>query len=141
MSTGGYDRKSGVSSYYSGRRSEDVLNQDFPSPTRGQYQQVDRQADHLQHDSASSFYNPNGPSRASVEQFSRQPTAGYNGASYYDTGRTEPVKGGYDEESPFQDEPFDIYADFNNAGPRYSKATFVPDNGSAEVLVLSEGRR
>ncbi|THG99090.1 hypothetical protein EW026_g3187 [Hermanssonia centrifuga] len=48
--------------------------------------------------------------------------------SYYAAGRTEPVKGGYDEDA-FRDEPFDIYADFNNAGPKYSKATFGVDDG------------
>ena len=42
----------------------------------------------------------------------------------------EPVKGAYDEEdTAFRDEPFDIYADFNNQGPRYSKATFGFDDG------------
>jgi len=49
------------------------------------------------------------------------PTAGYNTTSYQDMGRQEPVKGGYDEEEAM-DEPFDIYADFNNQGPRYSTA-------------------
>lgn len=122
-----YDRKSAASSFYGNRRSSvDVLNQDFPDPSTPQFQPAER----MRHDSASSFYNPNGPSRASAEHFAQQPPAGYNRTSYFDTGRTEPVKGGYDEEDgAFRDEPFDIYADFNNAGPRYSKATFGSDNG------------
>lgn len=84
--------------------------------------------EHTRNDDASSFYNPNGPSRASAEHWTQRPTAGYNSSSYFDAGRAEPVKGGHDEEA-FQDEPFDIYADFNNAGPRYSKATFGADDG------------
>lgn len=53
-----------------------------------------------------------------------RPTAGYNSGSYFKAGRAEPVKGGYDEEETvgLKDDGFDIYADFNNAGPRYSNA-------------------
>ncbi|KAJ3556762.1 hypothetical protein NM688_g1846 [Phlebia brevispora] len=128
MSGQEYDRKSAVSSFYDRRRSSvDVLNQDFPSPSTPHYGQPER----TRHDSASSFYNPNGPSRTSAEHWAQQPpAAGYNSSSYFDAGRTEPVKGGYDEE---RDEPFDIYADFNNTGPRYSKATFGLDNGYRPV--------
>ena len=126
MSTGGYDRKSGVSSFYDRRRSSvDVLNQDFPSPSTPHYGEPQR----TRHDSASSFYNPNGPTRTSAEHWAQQQTAGYNSSSYFDAGRAEPVKGGYDEEEALRDEPFDIYADFNNTGPRYSKATFGADDG------------
>ena len=118
-----YDRKSAVSSFYGGRRaSGDALQQDFPSPSH--YADY---PSHARQDSRSSFYNPNGPSRASVELLN-QPSAGYN-PSTFQGGRQEPIKGGYDEESAFQDEPFDIYADFNNQGPRYSKATFGQDDG------------
>ena len=58
-----------------------------------------------------------------------QPSAGYNPSTFLEGGRQEPIKGGYDEEHAFRDEPFDIYADFNNQGPRYSKATFGVDDG------------
>lgn len=51
----------------------------------------------------------------------RTSTAGYNRTSFLHTGREEPLKGGRDEELG-QDEPWDVYADFNNAGPRYSAA-------------------
>ncbi len=72
-------------------------------------------------DDASSFFSPQ-----------MQPQgAGYNRASFFDSGRTAPVKGGRDEEEaafidgdPGQpkDAGWDVYADFNNTGPRYSNA-------------------
>lgn len=118
-----YDRKSGTSSYYGNRRSSyDALNQDFPSP---QFPEADR----ARHDSTSTFNNPNGPSRRSAEALSSYGTPGYNPSSFMAPARMEPVKGGYDEEAAYRDEPFDIYADFNNQGPRYSKAVFTPDDG------------
>ena len=118
------DRKSAVSSFYGGRRaSSDALQQDFPSPTH--YADY---PSHARQDSRSSFFNPNAPHRGSVELLNQQ-SAGYNPTTFFDGGRQEPVKGGHDEEAAFRDEPFDIYADFNNAGPRYSRATFGTDNG------------
>lgn len=123
-----YDRKSVGSSFYGGRRpSADALQRDFPSPTH--YADY-APAAHARQDSRSSFYNPDGPSRASVELLN-QPTSGYNPSTFLEGGRQEPIKGGYDEEAAFRDEPFDIYADFNNQGPRYSKATFGVDDGYA----------
>lgn len=100
-----YDRKSTVSSFYGGRRSSvDALNTDFNLPPGAARPRVD---------STSSFYGANRVSRA--DPYDAQ-TAGYNQSSYFDAGRTEPVKGG-DEEAAW-----DVYADFNNAGPRYSTA-------------------
>ena len=125
-----YDRKSAVSSFYGGRPSNaEALHADFP-PSGGQ-------TGRLRTDSASSFYNPNGPSRASAELLTR-PTAGYNSGSYFNAGREEPVKGGYDEEEAagLRDEPFDIYADFNNAGPRYSTAFGKSDAGYAVFSIV-----
>ncbi|KAI0345563.1 hypothetical protein BDW22DRAFT_1324469 [Trametopsis cervina] len=117
-----YDRQSGSQSYYGGRRgSADAFNRDFPP---AQFPEPQR----ARHDSSSTFNNPNGPSRASTEGFQQYPSAGYNSNSFMATGRTEPVKTGYDE-----DEPFDIYADFNNQGPRYSKAVFSPDDGYIRI--------
>ena len=106
-----YDRKSTVSSFYGGRRSGDVLSGDFPpsgQPAR------------TRADSTNSFYGANRASRADGYE---PPTAGYNQSSYFAAGRTEPVKGG-DEEAAW-----DVYADFNNAGPRYSTAFGMADNG------------
>ncbi|KIY46798.1 hypothetical protein FISHEDRAFT_32908 [Fistulina hepatica ATCC 64428] len=60
-------------------------------------------------------------------------TAGYNRNSFFFAGREEPLKGGDDDDEDPADafsptEPvFDIYADFNNAGPKYS-AAFVPSS-------------
>ncbi|EKM49804.1 uncharacterized protein PHACADRAFT_106737 [Phanerochaete carnosa HHB-10118-sp] len=119
-----HDRKSVVSSFYGGRRaSGDALQQDFPSPAP--YADY---TSHARQDSRSSFFNPNAPGRGSVELLNKQ-SAGYNNTTFFDGGRQEPVKGGYDEEAALRDEPFDIYADFNNQGPRYSRAAFGADNG------------
>lgn len=123
-----HDRKSVVSSFYGGRRaSGEVLRQDFPSPSH--YADY---PSHARQDSRSSFFNPNAPGRGSVELLNQQ-SAGYNNTTFFDGGRQEPVKAGYDEEAGFRDEPFDIYADFNNQGPRYSRATFGMDNGYRRV--------
>ncbi|KAF8987080.1 hypothetical protein BDZ89DRAFT_1124736, partial [Hymenopellis radicata] len=46
-------------------------------------------------------------------------TAGYNRGSFFHAGREEPLKGGDEEQG---EGGFDIYADFNNAGPKYSSA-------------------
>lgn len=52
-----------------------------------------------------------------------RPSAGYNRDSFRRIGRQEPVKGGPDEEHDAGEmEAWDVYADFNNAGPRYSSA-------------------
>jgi hypothetical protein len=42
--------------------------------------------------------------------------------SYLDAGREEPVKGGNDEVEQPNEGGWDVFADFNNAGPRYSHA-------------------
>ena len=50
-----------------------------------------------------------------------RPSAGYNRDSFRRIGRQEPVKGGPDEEKDADEaEAWDVYADFNNVGPRYS---------------------
>ncbi|KAI0754465.1 hypothetical protein C8Q80DRAFT_1266090 [Daedaleopsis nitida] len=110
-----YDRKSTVSSFYGGRRSGDALNSDFNLPPGAARPRVD---------STSSFYGANRASRADV--YDAQ-TAGYNQGSYFDQGRTEPVKG-VDEEAAW-----DVYADFNNAGPKYAAAFGMGDNGYRQV--------
>ncbi|KAI0365334.1 hypothetical protein BV20DRAFT_1125022 [Pilatotrama ljubarskyi] len=121
-----YDRKSAVSSFYGGRRSSvDALNNDFPPPGPP----VGR----TRADSASSFYGANRASRADL--YDATPSAGYTRTSYYDAGRAEPVnfaRPGVDEEAPA--EPvWDVYADFNNAGPRYSTAFGIADKGYRQV--------
>jgi hypothetical protein len=123
-----YDRKSAVSSFYGGRKSSgEVLHQDFPSASH-----FTNDLSHGRQDSRSSYYDPSGPTRASAELLNQQ-SAGYNTTTFPGGGRQEPVKGGYDEESAFRDEPFDIYADFNNEGPRYSRATFGMDDGYISI--------
>ncbi|KIM66721.1 hypothetical protein SCLCIDRAFT_295618 [Scleroderma citrinum Foug A] len=47
-----------------------------------------------------------------------------NASSFFDTGRQEPLEGGADEEQEEapKNQPWDIYADFNNSGSWYSTA-------------------
>ncbi|KAJ7505806.1 hypothetical protein B0H11DRAFT_1707808 [Mycena galericulata] len=119
------DRKSTVSSFYGGRKgSLDALNQDFPSPSADYGgQQTARPRD-----DASSFYNPE--RRGSADLLAGR--AGYNRGSFFHAGREEPLKGGRDEEDLGPETPdggWDVYADFNNAGPRYSSAFGQQDTG------------
>jgi hypothetical protein len=112
------DRKSAVSSFYGGRKSSDALNNDFPPPATN-YSPPPGQR-RPRKDDASSFYNPDRLSRSSADMLGpagRASTAGYNQESFFHAGREEPLKGGQDE-----NEAWDVYADFNNAGPRYSSA-------------------
>ncbi|KAE9391833.1 hypothetical protein BT96DRAFT_979690 [Gymnopus androsaceus JB14] len=111
------DRKSTVSSFYGGRKgSMDALNNDFPSPSGQNYQTQARGRD-----DASSFFNPDRASR-NLDGAGRASTAGYNRGSFFFAGREEPLKGGRDEEEEAGGGAWDIYADFNNTGPRYSTA-------------------
>ena len=72
-------------------------------------------------DTASSFFIPDRTSRANVDLMGpRQQSAGYNSTSFAHAGREEPLRGGRDEEEP--EGAWDVFADFNNAGPRYSTA-------------------
>lgn len=102
-----YDRKSMVSSFYGGRKSSDVLNADFVGNSTGA------------RDDASSFFHTS--NRAPEAHNLRPQNAGYNRSSFFHIGRAEPVKGGQDEEEA-QNDAWDVYADFNNTGPRYSNA-------------------
>lgn len=125
------DRKSTVSSFYGGRRSSvDALNRDYvaPAPT------TDPRA---RRDSSSSFFNPTGtgtPPRGATGP-GRTNGAGYNRMSYFDAGREEPVKGGHDEPEQPNEGGWDVYADFNNKGPRYSHA-FGIGNNEARCVTL-----
>ncbi|OBZ71128.1 hypothetical protein A0H81_08479 [Grifola frondosa] len=124
MSGMDYDRRSAVSSFYGGRRSSfDALNSDFPSTSHGQPERA-------RVDSASSFFQPDGTRGDGVDG---NPSAGYNRMSYFDAGRVEPVKGGHDEESQAGDGGWDVFADFNNTGPRYSTAFGRGDAGYRHV--------
>ena len=126
------DRKSTVSSFYGGRRSSaDALNRDYLAAAPSSDPRARR-------DSSSSFFNPAGPGAlprgAAVP--SRTNGAGYNRMSYFDAGREEPVKGGLDEVEQPNEGGWDVYADFNNAGPRYSHAFGIGNNESKCVAFL-----
>ncbi|OJA09442.1 hypothetical protein AZE42_02617 [Rhizopogon vesiculosus] len=107
-----YDRKSTVSSFYGARRgSFDALHQTPNYAPSGRQQ-----------DDASSFYADRQP-RVSHDVLSGGQSAGYNASSFFAAGRLEPLKGGRDEEEEAPEaQTWDVYADFNNAGPRYSSA-------------------
>jgi hypothetical protein len=111
------DRRSAVSSFYGGRRSSvDALNRDYASPSLSDHR--------ARRDSSSSFFNPN--ATGNLPRGATEPTrvhgAGYNRMSYLDAGREEPVKSGNDDFERPNEGGWDVYADFNNAGPRYSHA-------------------
>ncbi|KAF9231014.1 hypothetical protein BU15DRAFT_81368 [Melanogaster broomeanus] len=116
-----YDRKSAVSSFYGARRSIDVLN-DVPGVPSGNANQYPRGAARPRAESQSSFYADR-QSRTSHDVLNGQ-SAGYNASSFLDAGRQEPLKGGRDEEEEAAGTPetWDVFADFNNMGPRYSSA-------------------
>jgi hypothetical protein len=136
-----YDRKSTVSSFYGDRRtSYDALNtrHDLASPTSPAHaaNASNAAATRTRHDSSSSFFNPNSglpPGAANP-----RPSAGYNRSSYFDTGREEPVKGSYEAAGAEEGEGWDVYADFNNAGPKYSTAFGLMNNEARCVLPLSK---
>jgi len=110
-----YDRKSTVSSFYGRKNSTDALNQEYQNPPAGRSGRG--------RDDASSFFSPD--ARPSMDHLTGgRSSIGYNKGSFYPAGREEPVKGGRDEEKDLggQTEAWDVYADFNNAGPRYSNA-------------------
>lgn len=71
--------------------------------------------------------------------YARHPSAGYNQESFLAAGRQEPLKGGRDEEADLaspHDQGWDVYADFNNAGPKYSAAFGQNDAGCVRVTFL-----
>lgn len=119
-----YDRKSNVSSFYGGRKNSlDALNTDFPTTSPRERPR----------DDASSFFNPE-QSRGSMDLLNgeRAGTAGYNSGSFFHAGRMEPLKGGRDEDEAANqvgEGIWDVYADFNNTGPRYSTAFGQTDKG------------
>ena len=57
------------------------------------------------------------------------PASGYTADSFSKIpDSVEPIKGGRDEEVG-TGAGWDVYADFNNAGPRYNSIGLRPDNG------------
>ncbi|KAH0832410.1 hypothetical protein J3R83DRAFT_13447 [Lanmaoa asiatica] len=112
-----YDRKSAVSSFYGARRSIDALN-DTPAPASPS-NNLPRGAARPRAESQSSFYADR-QSRTSQDLLNAQ-SAGYNASSFFAAGRQEPLKGGRDEEEEAgHPENWDVFADFNNTGPKYS---------------------
>jgi len=109
------DKRSVVSSFYSGRRSQDILASN-QSPI-GEHIPLSqqRQDGYYKDDFSPGDENFRGmpPPRAS---------SGYNRDSFARSARTEPVKGLHEEDGQGGGGAgWDVYADFNNAGPRYSQ--------------------
>ena len=97
------DRKSTVSSFYGRPRSSyDALNQDYPSPSAQPRQS---------RDDASSFFNP-----------AARPLGAADRNSYLFNGQSNQEYRDDAHGYSTADTGFDIYADFNNAGPKYSSA-------------------
>lgn len=128
-----------------------------------------QRAQRAERDDASSFYGGRGSTE--LLSPTGRTSAGYNRMSYFDVGREAPVKGGRDEEEdvgfrrggaarnpggdsystrgsaygqgPEADEgdAWDVYADFNNAGPRYSTAfgskCVAPQTSLSSILFMS----
>ncbi|KAG5644549.1 hypothetical protein DXG03_008204 [Asterophora parasitica] len=109
------------------KTSLDALNSDFPSNS-----QTGRPRD-----DASSFFNPEQAPRGSFDPLAegRTSSAGYNRGSFFHAGREEPLKGGRDEEEANQvgEGIWDVYADFNNTGPRYSTAFGQTEKGYHQI--------
>lgn len=151
-----HDRRSAVSSFYGERRSHDALRNPgggASSSASGPYDPYAASSPpaadpRARRDSNSTFFNPDAV---------RTPgSAGYNSKSYFDTGREEPVKGTYEDEeraaagygydrggSPDTKvdvgapaSGWDVYADFNNAGPKYSSAFAQPQHECAIFLSI-----
>lgn len=129
------DRKSAVSSFYGGRKNSlDALNNDFPSSSGRHY---DHQSPPGRPGDDNSFYDSRA-SRGSVDMLhnGRPNSAGYNSTSFLGGARQEPLKGGRDEEEQMDmptEGSWDVFADFNNAGPRYSTA-FTQNSGPGYAL-------
>lgn len=106
---------------------------------------------------SSAFFSPNRQSQNSADiltgdmgppgQRGTAGSAGYNRTSFFAPGREAPVKGGTDEQLPLhqgglapggQDEGWDVYADFNNAGPRYSTAFGTNTTAFVHVNMICE---
>ncbi|TFK39099.1 hypothetical protein BDQ12DRAFT_630303 [Crucibulum laeve] len=122
------DRKSTVSSFYGARKTSlDALNSDFSQLPPGAASVRPRERD-----DSSSFFNPD---RQSMDALNGgRTTPGYNRNSFFPGAREEPLKGGRDEEE--QTDAWDVYADFNNAGPKYSTA-FTQNNQGYHQLAPS----
>jgi hypothetical protein len=126
------DRKSVVSSFYGGRRSSvDALNRDYAAPQ------------HLTPEPAVtlpplfSILQATGALPRGATPPTHTNGAGYNRMSYFDAGREEPVKGGYDEVEQPNEGGWDVFADFNNTGPRYSHAFGLGNNETRCVASIT----
>jgi len=109
------------------KTSLDALNADFPTSPPGRPR-----------DDASSFFNAEHEPHTSADLLNagRTSTAGYNRGSFFHAGREEPLKGGRDEEEAANqvgEGIWDVYADFNNAGPRYSTAFGQKEKGYQQL--------
>jgi hypothetical protein len=111
------DRRSNISSAYSSRPpgAAAPTQQHQPRPSGASTLYDTHGAELARRDSNSTFFSPP-PGRGGGG------TAGYNRASYFDTGREEPLRDHEEGDMGKGGGDWDVYADFNNTGPRYSTA-------------------
>ncbi|KAF8574224.1 hypothetical protein K439DRAFT_1399184 [Ramaria rubella] len=146
------DRRSNVSSFYDPRGRGSPFD---PNQVLAPHQQPTSHRPRMDSTTSSAYANPNRMSQNSADiltgDMGSTPglrgtagSAGYNRTSFFAPGRVAPVKGGADERLPLhqadvmpssQDEGWDVYADFNNAGPRYSSAFAAGDKGYRQIPV------
>ncbi|KAG8920289.1 hypothetical protein FRC02_000993 [Tulasnella sp. 418] len=111
------DGRSAVSSFYGGRRSQDVFR-------KAEAQQPPRQRE--RRDSHSTFFGKHVEDYSADQQDYRSPRS----PDYPPTGRGSHSAHGRDEEANAgAGGGWDVFADFNNAGPRYSTAFGVKNDG------------
>lgn len=111
------DRRSAVSSFYGGGPSPmNTLN----NPAAQDYSRADGRE---RRDSSSTFFGRNVDEYGNSLLGPPRGDAGYSSDSYRaQPGRVEPVKGLHDDEEQGGAGGWNVFADFNNAGPRYSTA-------------------
>jgi hypothetical protein len=115
------NRRSGTASYYDDqqRRQSQAAYSHRPAQSTSSQAALGMERD--RRDSSATLFNNMNQPRSTTP-------GGYNQASYTKAGRAEPVKGGWEEEQDVasaqtgNDNSWDVYADFNNAGPKYSSA-------------------
>ena len=151
LNTMAASRPSNVSSFYDTQEPRGSFDPSYAIP----HQQPSTGHRPRMDSSISSAFNPNRLSQNSAdvltgdmgppEHRGTAGSAGYNRTSFFAPGREAPVKGGTDEQLPLhqddlppggQDEGWDVYADFNNAGPRYSSAFVTNTTGYVHLLLL-----
>ncbi|CAE6524908.1 unnamed protein product [Rhizoctonia solani] len=121
-----FDTRSHVSSFYG--RPSSQMNMDSTSHQQPQDTNVNRR------DSTSSFFRPDEYGASGDYDSTNRRGGGYDRSSYI--GLENP-RG--DIGAAGKDEEWDVYADFNNAGPRYVTTPFQQDTGYRAIREQAGG--